>query len=201
MSRALRLSGSLSQGLSAPRSSAGQEHSRDPRPERRAFPQGGLSPAPPTRYSRRSRQEGPTMKFGDLYAGALLAIAAGGAAASPAPAPTQREADGYTRYELLAPGSGTFRIVYEISATTPGATAYCNPIRPGSVASDERVSDRATGKPLRWRVVDAAAAARACGVRDAEPALKFIQVDLARPVPPGGGAARVLIDKTYQDPK
>jgi hypothetical protein len=135
---------------------------------------------------------------------AFLLAAAG--LAQPAPAappivavPPQREADGYTRYELLAPGSGRFRIVYEISAVTPGVGAYCNPIRPGSVASDERVTDRATGRPLVWHVVDAEAAARDCGVRDAA-GMRFIEVRLERPVPRGGGA-RLLIEKTYADPK
>jgi hypothetical protein len=117
-----------------------------------------------------------------------------------APAPVQREADGYTRYELLAPGSGNFRIVYEITAVGPGATAYFNPIRPGSVATDERVTDRASGKALAWSVVDAAAA-RAGGVADAEPGMRFIRVALARPVPANGGEARILIEKTYEDPK
>jgi hypothetical protein len=132
-----------------------------------------------------------------LAACLALALAAPAAAAPP---PAQREADGYTRYELLAPGSGKFRIVYEISAATPGARAYCNPIRPGSVATDERVSDRATGRPLAWRVVDAATAAAECGVRDAS-GMQFIAVALPRPVPAGGGAARLLIEKTYADAK
>jgi hypothetical protein len=158
-------------------------------------------------YPRRSsvvieeRREETMMRFSKrrlVVAAATLAVA--GPAAGQA-LPAQREADGYTRYELLAPGSGKFRIVYEISAVTPGARAYCNPIRPGSVASDERVSDRASGRPLPWRVVDAAEAGRACGVRDAEPGLRFIAVDLARPVPAQGGEARLLIDKTYEDPK
>jgi hypothetical protein len=133
-----------------------------------------------------------------IAAAAALGVAGAAAAAR---VPAQQEADGYTRYELLAPGSGKFRIVYEISAVAPGAAAYCNPVRPGSVATDERVSDRATGSPLKWSVVDAAAAARDCGVRDAEPGLRFIEVTLARPVPAGGGEARVLIDKTYLDAK
>lgn len=66
-------------------------------------------------------------------------------AAPASAAPEQSEADGYSRYELLAPGSGKFRILYEITATAPGATEYFNPIRAGSVATDERVVDRATG--------------------------------------------------------
>ena len=41
-------------------------------------------------------------------------------AATPSAA-RQSESDEYTRYELLAPGSARFRIVYEVSATTPGA--------------------------------------------------------------------------------
>src|SRR5450631_3800576 len=83
---------------------------------------------------------------------ALLFLASGAVAAQVAP---QTEADAYTRYELLAPGSAKFRIIYEVTATTPGAIYYFNPIRKGSVATDESVSDRATGKPLAFDVVGA----------------------------------------------
>src|SRR5665811_1424408 len=76
----------------------------------------------------------------------------------------QTEGDAYTRYELLAPGSAKFRIIYEVTATTPGATYYFNPIRKGSVATDESVLDRATGKPLVFDVVGVNEA-RAGGVR------------------------------------
>lgn len=126
----------------------------------------------------------------------LLAIGMPAAAQVPA----QTEADGYTRYELLEPGSSKFRILYEVTATTPGATAYYNPIRAGSVATDERVTDRATGKPLVWSVVGGDIAA-AGGVRGAGSGDQYIRVTLARPVPADGGEARVLIDKTYADPK
>ncbi|MDP8912514.1 MAG: hypothetical protein M3N39_02925 [Pseudomonadota bacterium] len=127
-----------------------------------------------------------------------LALAAAGQA--PAQTPPQTEADGYSRYELLAPGSGKFRILYEVTATTPGAAAYFNPIRTGSIATDERVTDRATGKPLAWDIVDAATA-QAGGVRAPAPGMRYIRVKLARPVPANGGEARLLIDKTYEDPK
>ena len=53
-------------------------------------------------------------------AAAMLVAAAAPAAAQ---APQQVESDGYTRYELLAPGSHKFRILYEITASAPGATA------------------------------------------------------------------------------
>ena len=114
-----------------------------------------------------------------------------------AQAPRQTDADHYTRYELLAPGTAKFRIVYEVSATTPGATQYFNPIRKGSVASDESVYDRMTGKPLKFAVVNGRVAAER-GVRGADSTGEYIAVDLARPVPPTG-EARLLIDKTYED--
>lgn len=112
----------------------------------------------------------------------------------------QTEADAYTRYELLAPGTAKFRILYDVTATTAGATYYFNPIRTGSIATDERVVDRATGRPLVFDVVGAAAA-RAGGMRVADSTAQYIRVTLARPVPGDGGEARVLIDKTYEDAK
>ncbi|HEY2164158.1 MAG TPA: hypothetical protein VGH04_09220 [Gemmatimonadaceae bacterium] len=110
----------------------------------------------------------------------------------------QTESDEYTRYELLEPGSAKFRIIYEVTATTPGATYFFNPIRKGSVASHESVSDRATGKPLEFDVVGAAVA-RTGGVRSQDSTQTYIRVKLTRPVPADGGEARVLIDKTYED--
>jgi hypothetical protein len=112
--------------------------------------------------------------------------------------PAQTQADDYTRYELLAPGSGKFRILYEVTATTPGATHFFNSIRKGSIATDEYVYDRATGKPLAWDIVGLTEA-RAGGVRGSDTSQKYIRVNLARPVPADGGEARVLIDKTYED--
>jgi hypothetical protein len=112
-------------------------------------------------------------------------------------APRQTDADAYTRYELLAPGSGKFRIIYEVTATTPGARYYFNPIRKGSIATDESVFDRASGKPLPFEEVGAAVA-RAGGVRG-DSLQTYIRVTLARPVPADGGEQRVLILKTYED--
>ncbi len=130
------------------------------------------------------------------FAFVLLAAAVRTVAAqSPA---AQTESDGYTRYELLAPGSAKFKIAYEVTATTPGATYYFNPIRKGSIATDESVFDRATGKPLQFDVVGSAVA-RAGGVRNPDTSQTYIRVKLARPVPPDGGEGRVLILKTYQD--
>jgi hypothetical protein len=129
-----------------------------------------------------------------LAAAAVMALWTGVAQAQAA---RQTDADHYTRYELLAPGSAKFRILYEVSATTAGATRYYNVIRRGSVATDERVTDRMTGKPLPFEIVSGAVA-RAGGVVNADPSGAYIQVALARPVP-NEGEGRILIDKTYED--
>lgn len=126
----------------------------------------------------------------------LLALPLVAAAQQPA---RQTDADAYTRYELLAPGSAQFRIIYEITATTPGATAYFNPIRKGSTATDESVIDRASGQPLAFREVGGLEA-RTEGVRGADSTQRYIRVALARPVPANGGEQRILILKTYRDP-
>ena len=114
-------------------------------------------------------------------------------------APRQTQEDDYTRYELLAPETAQFRIYYEVTATTPGAPFFYNTIRPGSVATDERVIDLATGQPLKWAVVSGKDA-RAAGHPAADLDTEYIKVFLAKPVP-HGGEARLLIDKTYKDAK
>jgi hypothetical protein len=134
---------------------------------------------------------------GVLVFGLSPGVAAQGAA--PAPPPKQTEADEYTRYELLEPGTGRFRIRYEVTATTAGATRFFNPIRKGSVATDEAVTDRLTGRPLPFAVVDGREA-RAGGVAEADPSESYIAVQLPRPVPPDG-QVRLLIEKTYEDAK
>jgi hypothetical protein len=108
------------------------------------------------------------------------------------------EADAYTRYELLTPGSAKFKIIYEVTAVSSGATYYFNPIRKGSVATDESVFDRATGKPLEFSVVGYREA-REAGLRTNDTTQTYIRVRLTRPVPADGGEARILIVKTYED--
>lgn len=110
-----------------------------------------------------------------------------------------RSEDEYTRYELLAPETSSFKIIYDVSAVTPGVRFYFNPIRRGSVASDESVIDLATGRPLEFQQVSGAEAKKA-GLTNADPDGEYIQVHLARPVP-DGGEARIRIIKTYRDPK
>ena len=112
----------------------------------------------------------------------------------------QTETDEYTRYELLAPDTASFAIRYEMTATTPGASYYFNPIRKGSVATDESVIDVMTGQPLKFTVVPGAEAAKDPLMKGEDASIDYIKVSLARPVPPGG-QARILILKTYKDAK
>ena len=111
----------------------------------------------------------------------------------------QTQEDDYTRYELLGPDTAQFRILYEVTATTAGAPYFFNAIRKGSIASDERVADMMTGQALKWEIVSGAQA-RKQGHPTADLETEWLKVYLARPVPKGG-EARVLIDKTYKDPK
>ena len=110
-----------------------------------------------------------------------------------------RSEDEYTRYELLAPETSSFKIVYDVTAVTPGATFFFNPIRPGSIATDESVVDLMTGAPLKFQEVTGAQA-RESGLANASLDGRYIRVELARPVPQGG-EGRIRIIKTYKDPK
>jgi len=112
----------------------------------------------------------------------------------------QSESDEYTRYELLAPETASFKIYYEVTATTPGAKFFYNPIRKGSTASDESVWDSMTGDPLPFVVVTGAEARKDPLVSDADADTNFIRISLARPVP-HEGQGRILILKTYKDVK
>src|SRR5215468_3465319 len=140
----------------------------------------GLSPGAVARYPQRMQ----TSREPLATASALLAVVAlaGMSRVFAEPPPAQTEKDEYTRYELLAPGSASFRITYEVTATTPGATVFFNPIRKGSTATDEAVYDRLTGRPLTFEIVPGSAA-KAAGVSDADPDTSYIRIRLARPVP------------------
>lgn len=112
----------------------------------------------------------------------------------------QTETDEYTRYELLAPETASFKIYYEVTATTAGATVFYNPIRKGSTASDEAVYDAMTGATLQFQVMSGADTQKDPLMAGADASMDYIKVDLARPVPPNG-QGRVVIVKTYKDAK
>ena len=105
------------------------------------------------------------------------------------PAVVQTESDEYTRYELLEPETASFKIYYEVAATTAGAKFFYNPIRKGSAASDEGVLDAMLGTPLHFEVVSGAEARMDAVMPDADLTTNYIKVTLARPVPQQSGVA------------
>jgi len=139
-----------------------------------------------------------------IIAVAILAGTCPAGAQQPASAPSkstqQAETDEYTRYELLAPETASFKIYYEVTATTAGAKRFYNPIRKGSTASDESVLDAMTGAPLHFQVVSGADAKQDPLMARADAETDYIRVDLARPVPENG-QGRIIILKTYKDAK
>ena len=108
--------------------------------------------------------------------------------------------DTYTRYELLAPESHQFKIYYEVTETRAGARFHFNPIREGSEASDESVTNLATGEPLKFEVVTGAQAKTDSPAENFSATGHYIKVHLAHPVPERG-EYRLAIIKTYKDDK
>jgi hypothetical protein len=107
--------------------------------------------------------------------------------------------DDFTVYDLLAPESHQFAIVYDVTDAREGAALFFNPIRRGSIASKERVLDRATGKELPFEVVSGKEA-KSSGLVSPQTADddQFIRVHLAQAVPKNG-ETRIRIIKTYTD--
>jgi hypothetical protein len=98
--------------------------------------------------------------------------------------------DAYTEYALLEPSSQSFRIRYLTEERRVGATELVNATRGGSEGSDVEVYDPRTGKPAKFTYGPAAN----------DPETHEIRATLPIPVPEGG-IGRVLIYKTYKDPR
>ncbi len=98
--------------------------------------------------------------------------------------------DVYTEYSILEPGSESFRIRYLPETSRAGATELVNATRGGSEGSDIEVYDPRTGKPLKFTYVP----------DPNDPETHAIHAQLPAPVPEGG-IGRVLIYKTYKDPR
>src|SRR5919201_274956 len=98
--------------------------------------------------------------------------------------------DAYTEYAILAPGSEQFRIKFLPEETRVGATELVNATRGGSEGSDIEVYDPRTGKPLKFRYEK----------QESDPESHAIRATLPMAVTEGG-IGRVLIYKTYKDPR
>ena len=98
--------------------------------------------------------------------------------------------DAYTEYALLEPGSESFRIRFLPEETRVGATELVNATRGGSEGGDIEVYDPRTGKPLPFTYEQ----------QGNDPTAHAIRAKLPQPVPQGG-IGRVVIYKTYKDPR
>lgn len=111
-----------------------------------------------------------------------------------------RAAEAFSIYDLNPPSTHSFDIVYDVSSDREGAAFFFNPIRQGSISTNERVLDLFTGKPLEFTEVDAKAARESGLVRGKiADDQKYIRVKFAHPVPKNG-EVRIRILKTYTDP-
>src|SRR4029078_12151487 len=95
--------------------------------------------------------------------------------------------EAYTEYAILEPGSEQFRIRFITEESRVGATELVNATRGGSEGTDVEVYDPRTGKPLPFTY-------------DVQGETHAIHAKLTSPVPQGG-IGRVLIYKTYKDPR
>ncbi|HEV3141406.1 MAG TPA: hypothetical protein VGY57_12855, partial [Vicinamibacterales bacterium] len=98
--------------------------------------------------------------------------------------------DAYTEYAILEPGSESFRIRFLTEESREGATELVNATRGGSEGSGVEVFDPRTGKPLKFTYQQ----------EGSDPENHAIHATLPIPVP-RGGIGRVLIYKTYKDPR
>jgi hypothetical protein len=98
--------------------------------------------------------------------------------------------DAYTEYAILEPGSEQFRIRFLPEENRTGATELVNATRGGSEGSDLEVYDPRTGQPLKFTYQQ----------QGDDPENHAIYATLPIPVPEGG-IGRVLIYKTYKDPR
>src|SRR5262245_22933220 len=98
--------------------------------------------------------------------------------------------DAYTEYAILEPGSESFRIRFLPEETRVGTTELVNATRGGSEGSGIEVYDPRTGKPMPFTYEQ----------DKNDPETRAIHAKLPIPVP-DGGVGRVLIYKTYKDPR
>jgi hypothetical protein len=96
--------------------------------------------------------------------------------------------EAYTQYEILEPGSEAFAITYLLESANAGATEITNATRAGSMGTNISVFDPRTGQPVEFTYTLGTNGQYA------------IRATLPFPIPEGG-IGRVLIYKTYTDPR
>ncbi len=98
--------------------------------------------------------------------------------------------DAYTEYAILEPGSESFRIRYIFENSRAKTTEMVNATRGGSEGTGVEVYDQRTGQPVKFTYEPI----------PNDPEGHQIRATLPIPVPEGG-IGRLLIYKTYKDPR
>jgi hypothetical protein len=93
-----------------------------------------------------------------------------------------KTADDYVRYDLDAPTSGSFKVMYEVSVTVQGATDYREAIPRGETVTEAHATDLMTGQ-----------------ADDVQHLSDTLVVKLARAVP-RNGQGRIRLEKTVKHP-
>lgn len=127
----------------------------------------------------------------------VVVLAATLLAASPGVNARQAYEDDYVRYDLGQPGTGEVRVTRELAVTTPGATTFFAPVRPGTAPAGVVATALAAGQPLRAMLLSGAEARRN-GHPDATLDVPWLRVELAQPVPKGG-EVRLRLEYTERD--
>src|SRR5688572_30578451 len=122
----------------------------------------------------------------------LIAALALGSGVLLAQAPPSGEQDAYTRIELMAPDTGTFKVTHELAVTTAGATSYDWRPWPGTELTSFKCIDLMTSQAFctELRVLRGGAGGTS---------LQVVQIPLARPVPKDG-QSRIRIQTDAKNP-
>jgi len=114
-------------------------------------------------------------------------------------APAQTEADEYTRYELLAPETSSFKIYYEVTATTAARSISTTRFAKAARRATSMCTTQCSGSRCTLKC-ERTEARKDPLMADAQADTDYIKVTLARPVPENG-QGRIVILKTYKDEK
>lgn len=109
-----------------------------------------------------------------------------------------RSEDEFTRYELLAPETSSFKIVYDVTAVSPGARFFFNPIRYKDPDPSAKILD--TGEALKVETLkgQAITAARIDIGEAVRPESEAVVIRF--PPVKEGQSVRLRIEETYTDP-
>jgi len=103
----------------------------------------------------------------------------------------QTEQDALSRIELQSPDEGSFKLIHEVAATTPGATTYALRLREGTQPRSFAATDLMTGATL----TSGGARMFSGTTPGSNVAWRSLIVTLARPVPKDGqGRIRIVMD-------